>query len=150
MNAGMGIIHSERPADDIQDLGGRLELIQLWVNTPSKNKMDLPAYFPLSAEDTPTIKTEDGKSEIHVIAGILDHVKGPIPTNSPVNAWTLDFKKDGKYFFPIPNTHNAFIYLLNGKLKLGDFGIVEGIHAAIFENEGDGISVEAEIGRAHV
>src|SRR6266849_2385202 len=42
MNAGMGIIHSERPPDDIQAIGGRQEIIQLWINTPAQHKMDMP------------------------------------------------------------------------------------------------------------
>ena len=36
MNAGMGVIHSERPPADIFEKGGRQELIQLWVNTPAE------------------------------------------------------------------------------------------------------------------
>lgn len=42
MNAGMGIIHSERPVDTEADL----ELIQLWINTPAAHKMDQPVMFP--------------------------------------------------------------------------------------------------------
>src|SRR5688500_3399223 len=53
MNAGMGAIHSERPPDDIHEIGGSQEIIQLWINSPAKNKMDPPAYFPLQAADTP-------------------------------------------------------------------------------------------------
>jgi redox-sensitive bicupin YhaK (pirin superfamily) len=143
MNAGMGVMHSERPADNIHELGSRLELIQLWVNTPASKKMEQPAYFPLKAEDTPSIKLEDGKSEIKVIAGSLDNVNGPVPTQSPVNAWTLFFQKGASYFFPVPAGHNAFIYLLDGKVRLEGYGMVEGLHAAVFENDGDGIAVEA-------
>ena len=143
MNAGMGMMHSERPADNIHELGGTLELIQLWVNTPASRKMDQPAYFPLTAEDTPVVKTKDGVSEIHVIAGRLENAEGPIATTSPVNAWTLYFKKGSSYFFPIPAAHEAFIYLLDGKLRLADFGMVEGLHAAVFEKNGDGIFIEA-------
>lgn len=143
MNAGMGIIHSERPAENIHDLGSQLELIQLWVNTPAKNKMDQPAYFPLTADDTPAILTSDGKSAIHVIAGRLENVQGPISSITPVNAWTLDFKKGSGYFFNIPGNHQAFIYLLDGKLRLSGSAIADAYHAITFENEGDGILVEA-------
>src|SRR5678809_1493277 len=52
MNAGMGIIHSERPPADIFERGGILEIIQLWINTPARNKMDQPSYTPLTAENT--------------------------------------------------------------------------------------------------
>ena len=48
MNAGMGVIHSERPPADIHEIGGRQEIIQLWINTPAKHKMDQPEYFPVT------------------------------------------------------------------------------------------------------
>ena len=35
MNAGMGVIHSERPPHDIHEIGGKQEIIQLWINTPA-------------------------------------------------------------------------------------------------------------------
>jgi redox-sensitive bicupin YhaK (pirin superfamily) len=55
MNAGMGVIHSERPPVDIHELGGVQELIQLWINTPAANKMEVPAYIPVTKEDTPVV-----------------------------------------------------------------------------------------------
>ena len=96
MNAGMGILHSERPPHDIHEIGGRQEIIQLWINTPAKNKMDMPAYFPLSAEQAPTIKSEDGKVNGKVFSGEVLGVKGPIPSHTIVNSVTLDLMKGGK------------------------------------------------------
>src|SRR4051812_16395727 len=55
MNAGMGVIHSERPPADIHELGSEQEIIQLWVNTPAAHKMDQPQYQPITAEETPSI-----------------------------------------------------------------------------------------------
>jgi redox-sensitive bicupin YhaK (pirin superfamily) len=77
MNAGMGVIHSERPPADIHEIGGRQELIQLWVNTPAKHKMDVPDYQPLTAEETPVVNSADQLTTVNVIAGELNGVKGP-------------------------------------------------------------------------
>lgn len=143
MNAGMGIIHSERPPDDIHEIGGRQEIIQLWINTPAKHKMDLPAYFPISAEETPSKTFEEGRIKFNVFAGEVLNVKGPVPSQAIVNAATLEFKKDGKISIPIPTDHNALIYLLDGKLNMDGFGLVEGLHLVHFKNDGDGISMEA-------
>jgi len=143
MHAGMGIIHSERPPHDIFEIGGRQEIIQLWVNSPAKNKMDQPHYYPLTKEETPTIKSEDGLTTIQIEAGELDNVKGAIPTLSPVNTFTVEMEKSGKYYFKIPSTHNAFIYLLDGKVNVNNEQIVEGRHAAIFNNDGTGFGVHA-------
>jgi len=142
MHAGMGIVHSERPPHDIFEKGGRQEIIQLWVNSPAKNKMDQPHYYPLTAEETPTIVSKDGLATIHIIAGELDGVKGKIPTLSPVNTFTTEFKKGGKYYFSIPASHNAFIYLLDGKANVNNEHVVDGNYAAVFSNDGSGFEVE--------
>ncbi len=141
MNAGMGIIHSERPPRDIHEIGGRQEIIQLWVNMPAKNKMDQPAYYPLTAGDTPKIVSD--KVQVNVIAGELDDIKGSIPTLSPVNAFTAAFKKGGRHGFHIPATHNAFLYLLKGKLKVNATADMEQHFLYAFNQDGEGFEVEA-------
>ena len=143
MHAGMGIVHSERPPHDIFELGGKQEIIQLWVNSPAKHKMDQPHYYPLTAENTPTIVSKDGLVSIHIIAGELDSVKGPVPTLSAVNTFTAAFKKGGTYHFNIPGTHNAFIYLLDGKVNVNGSHAVDGKYAAVFNNDGAGFDIEA-------
>src|SRR5687768_1808240 len=143
MNAGMGIIHSERPPDDIHAIGGRQEIIQLWINTPAKNKMDVPAYFPLSADDAPEANSDDGKVSAKIFSGEILDVKGPIPSQAVVNAATLEFQKDGRISIPIPASHNALLYLLDGKVTVDGFGLVDGLHGIHFDNDGEGITVEA-------
>lgn len=143
MNAGMGMIHSERPPADIHELGGRQELIQLWVNTPAKNKMDVPSYHPLTASDTPVVRSEDGLTQVNIVAGELNGVQGPIKPLSPVNTFTAIMKKGAKFFFTVPITHNAFIYILEGKINVAGEGEVAAKYAAVFNNDGEGFELEA-------
>jgi redox-sensitive bicupin YhaK (pirin superfamily) len=143
MNAGMGIIHSERPPHDIHEIGGRQEIIQLWINTPAKNKMDQPNYFPLSEAEAPKIQADDTRVSGNVFSGDVLGVKGPIPSQAVVNAATLKLKQGGKLSIPIPANHNAFIYLLDGKLKIDGFGLVESLHIVHFKNDGEGVAFEA-------
>jgi len=143
MNAGMGILHSERPPHDIHEIGGRQEIIQLWINTPANNKMDQPKYYPLSAEAAPKFKSDDGKVTGKVFSGEVLGVKGPIPSHTVVNTATLEFKNGGKISIPLPESHNAIIYLLDGKLTVARFGMVEGLHIVHFKNDGEGIALEA-------
>ena len=143
MNAGMGVIHSERPPHDIQEIGGRQEIIQLWINTPAGHKMDMPAYFPLSAEEAPKAIIDDGNVKVKVFSGEVLGVRGPIPLQTDVNAATLEFRKGGKITIPLPGNHNALIYLLDGKLSLDGYGMVEGLNVVQFNNDGEGFSAEA-------
>lgn len=112
MHAGMGIIHSERPTENEQ------ELIQMWINSPKKNKNDQPYYHPLTKEETPSFISEDKLTTINVISGNLLNIKGPIPTLSPINSATILTEKDAHVSFEIPETHNAFLYLLDGCISI--------------------------------
>ena len=143
MNAGMGVIHSERPPVNIEELGGRQELLQLWVNTPAAHKMDAPAYQPLTAEETPVIVSEDGRTVIRVVSGELNNVKGPIHSYTAVNTFTVEMKKGGRYYFPLPQSHNAFIYLLDGKLFAAGKEEIDANYTAVFDTDGEGMELEA-------
>ena len=143
MNAGLGTIHSERPPDDIHEIGGRQEIIQLWINVPAKNKMDQPAYYSLQAAETPKFISADGLVKVSVFSGELLGVKGPIPSLSPVNAATVSIDKGGSLALEIPASHNAFLYLLQGKLSINGYGHVEGLNAVVFGLDGEGVSFSA-------
>jgi len=142
MHAGMGIIHSERPADNIHEIGGEMELIQLWINTSSAHKMDQPYYMPLDAENTPAYTTEDEKVRINIITGEFFGIKGPIPTMSPMNNWTGEIRTGGKVTISIPEDHNAFIYLLDGAVGVEGYEeSIKGKQTAIFQNDGTEITL---------
>ena len=55
MDAGLGIIHSERPPAKLAEEGGMQEIIQIWINTPSARKMDEPNYIPLQKDEMPKV-----------------------------------------------------------------------------------------------
>jgi hypothetical protein len=143
INAGMGIIHSERPPHDIHERGGIQEIIQLWINTPAKHKMDQPSYYPLTAEATPSLNSDDKLVTLKLQSGSLLGLHGPIPAMSELNAATLEFKKGGSISIPIPANHNAFVYLLDGKLNVETFGLVDPMYAVQFKNDGEGVTLSA-------
>lgn len=143
MNAGMGVIHSERPPEDIHALGGTQELIQLWINTPAANKMDAPAYIPVTKEDTPVVNAEDGLTSIQVVAGELNGVKGAIVPQTPINMFTIRMKKGGTYFIPFAASHNAFIYALEGTVLINEKEELPAFYMASFNKDGEGVRITA-------
>ncbi|RIJ42430.1 pirin family protein [Pontibacter oryzae] len=142
MNAGRGIIHSERPPKDIMERGGVQEIVQLWVNTPAAYKMDQPEYFALQSEQTPVVDA-DGVS-IQVVAGEYGEAVGPVLTKSPVLALRLTLKAGATYTLPLPGTYNAFLYLLDGQIRLDGFGQVDGLHQVVFNSDGESVRFKAE------
>jgi len=137
MHAGSGLLHDETPEP------GETELIQLWINSPARHKMDRPSYHPLAPEATPASVSPDRLVTLHVIAGELGGVKGPIRALSPVNAARVDARKGGTIDIALPPSHNAFIYLLDGALRFPDGTTASGLHQVVFAPGGDAIRFDA-------
>ncbi len=143
MHAGKGIVHSERPAKEVAEKGKSWELIQFWVNVPAKYKFSEPQYLPLSYEETPVMKSADGKVEIGIVAGKVNTVTGPIETFSPILALRMLYEKGGKLRLPVPKGYNAFIYLLDGGLTINGKQQTKGKDLIWLSNDGEFVDTAA-------
>tara|TARA_B100000579_G_scaffold376427_1_gene341899 strand:+ start:579 stop:1415 length:837 start_codon:yes stop_codon:yes gene_type:complete len=114
MKTGSGIIHSEMPAMS----SGKLHGFQLWINMPAKLKMSKPNYIYIDGEKIP-IHKDNGK-KVKVIAGKFENTEGVIKNhNVEPTYFDVDLEKDGEFIFRLPTTHNAFVYLISGQIKIG-------------------------------
>jgi quercetin 2,3-dioxygenase len=136
MNAGMGIVHSERPA-----VAGLQEIIQMWVNVPASHKMDQPTYYPINQEDMPAYQSEDKKVAMYVVSGELLGLKGLVPTYTSINSAMVWAEKGGKLSFDIPAGQHSFLYLLDGQITIGGQDVNK-YHMVVFEKEGTNIAFE--------
>ncbi|UZR98728.1 pirin family protein [Chondrinema litorale] len=144
LNAGMGINHSERPSKKLAENGGVQEIIQLWVNTPQINKMDQPLYQAFSKEALPIVSGEDGLSEVKVVTGEFNNVKGPVISFSPMLILWGEVKSNGKVKIDIPTDYNASVYFIKGKAHVKNFGVIDDLNLMYFENDGDQITIYAK------
>ncbi|RYZ49984.1 MAG: pirin family protein, partial [Chitinophagaceae bacterium] len=78
MTAGKGLIHAEVSSEQFKNMGGPLEILQLWVNLPAKLKMAEPAYTGLQKEEIPSIVLDNGKVTLHLVSGEWNGSKGPV------------------------------------------------------------------------
>ena len=115
MKTGSGIIHSEMPAMT----EGKLHGFQLWVNMPAKLKMNKPEYIYISSNQMQVYK--DSSKKVIAIAGKFGDVVGPIKGHNvdPIY-FDIEVDKDKYFNFDLPSTHNSFIYLIEGDIKIGD------------------------------
>ena len=143
MNTGMGVIHSERVPDDIFEHGGEQELLQVWVNSPAKNKMDQPAYYPSAKDETPTVSSTDGLVTLRVPAGNLEGVKGKIPTLTNVTTIMGEAKKGGRYRFNFPKSQNTLLYVLKGNILVHETTEVHSKELVLFNNDGELFTITA-------
>ena len=114
MKTGGGIIHSEMPAM----ANGKLHGFQLWVNMPAKLKMSKPEYIYLDAKQIKIYKDEEKK--IKIIAGKFKNYEGPIKGHNvePIY-FDIELREENEFKFDLPLSHNSFIYLVEGNIKIG-------------------------------
>ena len=114
MKTGGGIIHSEMPAMT----EGKLHGFQLWVNMPAKLKMNKPEYIYIDSKQMQTHK--DSEKKIKIIAGKFGDAEGPVKGHNvePVY-FDVELEKDKEFNFDLPSTHNSFVYLIEGEIKIG-------------------------------
>ena len=85
---------------------------------PAKLKMSKPEYIYIDS-DKMSIHKDDDK-QIKVIAGKFENAEGPLKGHNvePVY-FDVELKKENKFNFKLPSTHNTFVYLIKGEIEIG-------------------------------
>ncbi|MCB2385047.1 MULTISPECIES: pirin family protein [Thalassolituus] len=117
MSAGRGVIHSEMPAREMQQLHG----FQLWINIPAKDKMQAPKYRDVSVAEIPLITQSNGM-QVRVIAGQWqiegNNIQGPL-TDLAAHAGYLDIElpAGSSLSLPTPAEQNVVAFVYQGQLQ---------------------------------
>jgi quercetin 2,3-dioxygenase len=122
MTAGSGILHIERPPDQLIATGGLFHGIQLWVNLPAAEKMVDPRYQNLEAEDTTLLTSPDGGALVRIIAGDVAGVRGRGSTHTPISLVHATVQPGARLVLPWPSGLNALAYVLAGDGTAGPEG----------------------------
>jgi quercetin 2,3-dioxygenase len=128
MTAGAGVIHSEMPAREFAQNGGRMHGFQLWVNLPKRDKMMKPRYQEIPNSQIPKAVSADGLVRVSVIAGEAMGEKAVIETRTPIIYLHYRIEPGGAVTQQVPGVYNAFAYVVEG----------EGLFGADGERAGDG------------
>lgn len=141
MTAGSGVIHDEGPS---KNFVGTMEGIQLWINLPKKYKMTTPKYQDVKANQMPIVAINDDKGTVKIVAGELNGQKGVASTFTQINAFIVNIKTSGEIVIPIPNHHEALVYLLEGEVYVNDSQNLKlgKIQLLNFQKDGEAIKLE--------
>lgn len=120
MTAGRGVQHSEMFPLLHQDKENTLELFQIWLNLPAKNKLVKPDFKMLWNEKIPRIKKD--QYEVTIVSGEYEGVRFfEAPENSwarnpenKVNIFLVRIKNGGEFKYPKNLGTNRSIYLFEG------------------------------------
>ena len=124
MDAGLGIIHSERPPAKLAEEGGMQEIIQIWINTPSTRKMDEPNYIPLQKDEMPKVP---GHPDLRITSGkpVMNAAEGPLKSSYPITAAHGVMEAGVEATFEVQPGENGLFYLLDGSGRLEGYGLVD-------------------------
>ncbi|NTS40379.1 pirin family protein [Flavisolibacter sp. BT320] len=142
MTAGKGLIHAEVSSEQFKNLGGPLEILQLWVNLPAKHKLAEPAYTGLQKEEIPSLALDGGKVTLHPVSGDWKGTKGPVQPLADIYLSWIDFKEGGETTFAVPTGQNIFFYVVKGEVTVNgtDAGM---LHTVEFEKDGEEVNIQA-------
>ena len=144
VTSGRGIQHSEMfPLLNTQALNP-LELFQIWLNLPAKNKMVAPHFTMLWRESIPRLVHHDDAGRtttVTVVAGALPGADAPLPPppeswaaqqGSDVAIWTLKLEPGARWTLPAARgagTRRMLYFFAGAELQVG--GATQDAHAAL-------------------
>lgn len=144
MTAASGILHEEFHSAAFTQNGGTMEMVQLWVNLPAKDKMAPPGYQTLLDARIPSVDLPNDAGRLRVIAGAYAGAQGPAHTFTPINIWDVRLKAGAKAEFNLPEGHTLALLTQSGNVKLDDGKSAGPSQFALYAREGGAIAIEAE------
>ncbi len=114
-SSGKGAIHMEETGQKLYNEGGLYHGFQIWLNMPSKDKFTDPSTDVFRTEKMGQISEKTFSA--NVVLGELFGVKSKIETRFPAFYFHINIKPGAKLSIPTDPQHNAFIYVINGKLE---------------------------------
>lgn len=145
MTAGAGVVHNEQVPPEFFQTGGWLEVIQLWVNLPSRLKMTPAAYIGVQAEGVPSVAIERGAGELHLVSGEYAGVAGPIRSMTDVFMSWADLAEGSQTKLPAPRGRTILLYVARGDVAVGGRS-AKGGDLVPFADDGDAIEIETSLG----
>jgi quercetin 2,3-dioxygenase len=120
MTAGAGILHIERPPEELIASGGLFHGFQLWVNLPAAQKWVPARYQDIRAGNVALLTSYDGGALLRVIAGEVAGHRGPGVTYTPISLAHVTVSPGARLVLPWPRDFNALIYVLAGSGTVGE------------------------------
>lgn len=143
MTAASGILHEEFHSPAFTRTGGTLEMVQLWVNLPAKDKMAAPGYQTLLDADIPSAPLPGNAGTVRVIAGEYAGHAGPARTFTAINVWDVRLGKDHSSQFELPEGHTAALVVLHGTVQVNETQIAREGQLVMLDRAGSDVLLEA-------
>jgi redox-sensitive bicupin YhaK (pirin superfamily) len=143
MTAASGIFHEEYHEEEFTRRGGRMHMMQLWVNLAKKDKMAKPGYQPITAADIPNVPLPGNGGHVRVIAGEYEGARGPARTFTPITMLDAELREGTRLPVTLPMGFNAMAVVAKGRVRAGSFTAGAG-EVVLFANDAPRLELVAE------
>jgi len=142
LTAGRGLVHSELSPRKFLEKGGEVEMLELWVNLPSRWKMTTPRYQALQRKDLPSFLVGGDNVGVDVtpVSGEWCNELGPFEPITDVAQATLMHGPGARLRLPIDAGKAVFFYVISGSVNVGEVVVTEH-HLVEWHDDGDSIAV---------
>lgn len=143
MTAASGILHEEFHSEAFTREGGTLEMVQLWVNLPAKEKMAPPRYQTVLDREIPSVPLADGAGHVRVIAGDFHGALGPAQTFTPMDVWDVRLNQGGMTELSVPDGRTFALVVLRGTVLVNGQTVARAAQMVMLDRAGSDVTVEA-------
>ncbi|AFK64105.1 pirin-like protein [Advenella kashmirensis WT001] len=143
MTAGAGILHEEFHSEAFTTQGGALEMVQLWVNLPAKDKMAAPGYQAVLDSDIPVVALPNEVGSVRVIAGEYGQEKGPAHTFTPMHVWDMRIRQGGITEFEVPEGWSTALVVLRGTVLVNGDTVAREAQLVVLDKADRHMAIEA-------
>lgn len=144
MTAAAGIMHDEFHSETFTRAGGTLDMVQLWVNLPARDKMSAPGYQAIRSDQIPAFPLADGAGRLRIIAGEYEGQRGPAHTFSPINLWDLRLHGGASVRLPAVDGWNTALVVLKGTVRVNGQEEAGEAQLVLLDPSGRDIELEAQ------
>ena len=144
MTSGKGILHKEYHEKNFSKKGGEMQMVQLWVNLPAKDKMTEPKYQNIENKDLAKVDLGDDIGSIDIIAGEFENNKGPASSFTPLSLFNVKLNKGKGTSLSFNESHNTGLLIIKGNVTINNKERGPTNHFVLFENKGKEFTIKAE------
>ncbi len=139
MTAGSGLQHCEMFPLLKKESDNPLELFQIWLNLPKKDKFAAPHFKMLWSESIPVVNHSDERdrhTQVKVFAGRLGDAQAPAPApdswaanpENGVNIWTIKMQAGARWTLPAaaPEVRRNLYFYKGGCVRIAGVDIQPG------------------------
>ncbi|GAB2807914.1 pirin family protein [Comamonas piscis] len=142
MTAGAGILHEEFHSPAFTAQGGKLRMLQLWVNLPAKDKGAAAGYQAIVQSQIPAVALPGG-GQVRVIAGDYQGQQGPAKTFTPMHVWDVRLVAGETLELDLPEGWSTALAIVQGTVLVNGNDVAREAQLVVMAQEGRKLTLEA-------